>query len=32
MLTPAQRGKAIANFRRYAEDFAVLSGAEQKVQ
>jgi hypothetical protein len=26
MLTPAQRAKAVANFRRYAEDFAVLSG------
>ena len=25
-LTPAQRAKAVANFRRYAEDFAVLSG------
>jgi hypothetical protein len=26
MLTPTQRAKAVANFRRYAEDFAVLSG------
>jgi len=25
-LTPAQRAKAVANFRRYAEDFSVLSG------
>ncbi len=35
MLTPAQRAKAVANFRRYAEDFAVLSGhapAEPRVQ
>lgn len=35
MLTPAQRAKAIANFRRYAEDFSVLSGqagAESRVQ
>jgi hypothetical protein len=24
-LTPAQRAKAVANFRRYAEDFAALS-------
>jgi len=32
MLTPAQRAKAVANFRRYAEDFAVLSGTEPRVQ
>ena len=25
-LTPAQRAKAVANFRRYAEDFSVLAG------
>jgi hypothetical protein len=34
-LSPAQRAKAVANFRRYAEDFAVLSGhagAEPRVQ
>ena len=34
LLTPAQRAKAVANFRRYAEDFAFLSGqaAEPRVQ
>jgi hypothetical protein len=35
MLTPAQRAKAVANFRRYAEDFAILSGqagAEPRTQ
>jgi hypothetical protein len=35
LLTPAQRARAVANFRRYAEDFAVLSGqtaAEPRVQ
>ena len=35
MLTPVQRAKAVANFRRYAEDFSVLSGqagAESRVQ
>jgi hypothetical protein len=26
MMTPAQRAKAVANFRRYAEDFAILAG------
>ncbi|HEV7477686.1 MAG TPA: DUF6279 family lipoprotein [Burkholderiales bacterium] len=32
-LSPAQRAKAVANFRRYAEDFAVLAGqAEPRVQ
>jgi hypothetical protein len=25
-LTPAQRARGVANFRRYAEDFAILSG------
>jgi hypothetical protein len=28
-LTPAQRARGVANFRRYAEDFAVLSGRAQ---
>ena len=28
-LTPAQRARAVANFRRYAEDFAVLAGRAQ---
>ena len=35
MLTPVQRAKAVANFRRYAEDFSVLSGragAESRVR
>jgi hypothetical protein len=34
-LTPAQRAKAVANFHRYADDFAVLagqSGAEPRTQ
>jgi hypothetical protein len=34
-LTPAQRARAVAAFRRYAEDFAVLSGhsgAELRLQ
>ncbi len=34
-LTPAQRAKAVANFRRYADDFAVLAaqaGAEPRAQ
>ncbi len=34
-LTPAQRAKAVANFRRYAEDFTVLAGqagAESRAQ
>ena len=28
-LTPAQRARAVASFRRYAEDFAVLAGRAQ---
>jgi hypothetical protein len=31
-LTPAQRAKAVANFRRYAEDFTALAGAGPRVQ
>ena len=34
-LTPAQRARAVAHFRRYAEDFAVLAsrgGAESLAQ
>jgi hypothetical protein len=31
-LTPAQRARAVANFRRYAEDFAALSSPESRVQ
>ena len=31
-LTPAQRTRAVAHFRRYAEDFAALSGRAGSVQ
>ena len=31
-LTPAQRARAVANFRRYAEDFAILSGRAENRQ